>query len=87
MLNTFVSVEENVHCICLADNEFRNIFQTKTGRIGTDVCKCCPVTFSDGDIIRLSTRGPFHIPVCEMDLDHFSFFNFDGLLVVEIVRV
>ena len=56
MLNTFVSVEENMNCICLADNEFRNIFQTKTGWIGTDVCKCCAVTFSDGDIITLSTR-------------------------------
>ena len=61
MLNTFVSVEENMHCICLADKEFRNIFQTKTGWIGTDVCKCCPVTFSDGDIITPATF--LNIPV------------------------
>ena len=87
MTNTSVSAEEDMHRICLADKEVRNIFQTKTAIVGSDVCKCCPVTFSDGDIITFSTRGVLHIPVCEMDLDRFSFFNFDGLLVVEIVGV
>ena len=87
MLNTSVSAEEDMHRICLADKEVRNIFQTKTAIVGSDVCKCCSVTFSDGDIITFSTRGVLHIPVCEMDLDRFSFFNLDGLLVVEIVGV
>ena len=89
MSNTSVSAEEDTHRICLADNEVRNILQTKTAIVRSDVCECClvGVTFSDGDIITFSTRGVLHIPVCEMDLHRFSFFNLDGLLVVEIVGV